>query len=366
MSASITSITHHRHAITSDKIASLNTLFKLNALPLALTRFEADINNVPTEVVSAIRRVLIDEIPNNTLRVPLGGFKTMTDVPDVDVFMLPQFVNNCIAMIRIRRQIPESIIQDVRFKLDVRNTGFSPLKIYSGDLVVSAGVLDIPIFNPTSLIAIIQPGKRLLITDIQIVTGIGRDDGLFNVACQAAFTHTDLEEYTDEEIRKGEMADYSGYKLQSTVADPRQHRLFAVIPATSSNSNEIYVLLTDVCSNIVDRVHRLLITLKESSKEITFTTVMLDSGMSEGTLQIAGESHTIGALLRRIVYDQNPGIDSVAYLIDPITNVLKLTIKHSESAENPSSIDDIMHNALIGAIALFENLKKSIEYPSKK
>ena len=290
----------------------------------------------------------------------------MTEVPDVDVYMLPQFVNNCIAMIRIRRQIPEDIIRDVRFKLDVKNTGSSPLKIYSGDLAVSAGTLKIPLFNPTSLIAIIQPGKRLLITDIQIITGTGRENGLFNVACQAAFSHTDLEEYTDDEIRRGEMADYSGYKLQSTEADPRQHQLFAIIPATSSNSNEIYVLLTDVCSNIIERVHRIMVVSKESSKEVTFTTVVLDSGVSEGTLQIAGESHTIGALLRRIIFDQNPGIENVAYLIDPITDVLKLTIKHSESAANPASIDEIMNSALVGAIAMFENLKKSIKYPSKK
>ena len=71
MAASIESITHHRYAITSDKISSLQTLFGLSSLPFAITRFDARISNIPTEGASAIRRVLIDELPNHTLHVPI-------------------------------------------------------------------------------------------------------------------------------------------------------------------------------------------------------------------------------------------------------------------------------------------------------
>lgn len=79
-----------------------------------------------------------------------------------------------------------------------------------------------PIFNPTTEIAVVMPGARLVIGGIYIKSGVGRDNAIYNNACCGSYTHLDLEQYSDAEMRKegGAAVSQSGYKLSSLVANP--------------------------------------------------------------------------------------------------------------------------------------------------
>jgi len=362
----VVSVKITRHEITADDMPELRTLFRIDRLPLAQAHFEVEIKGVPTAVINALRRTLIDEMPGHALSVPAGGNNKLT----TEVFMLPQFVNNRIACIRLPPQIPPEIIANLRLKLDVSNRDAVPLVVYTGDLEVTEGEMPEPLFNPTTKLAVLQPGKTLVINDIYIETGYGRDNGVFNVATCGCYQHLDLEQFSDADMRdeKGVAANWSGYKISSLVANPRHHRLMATLPATTAKPAEVRAVLVDACTNIVERL-RLIATSVERRAEapsggfahcdIQYTVVELEAGLSEGTLQVPGETHTIGELLRRTIYELTPDISNVAYTIISHENRLSLSVRHTED------VTRILMRAVHHAIATFITIRLGVAPPAE-
>ena len=351
-----------RHEITAADVPELRELFRLERLPLAQARVEIELRGVPTAVVNAFRRVVIDEMPGHALKVPADGFSAELTT---DPFMLPQFVNSRIACLRLRPQIPADIVANLRLKLDVSNKGATPLAVYAGDFEVTEGAMPEPLFNPTTKLAVLQPGKRLVILGVHISTGYGRDNGVYIVACRGAYTHLDLEQHSDAEMReeKGAAADWSGYKVSSLLADPRHHLLTATLPATTANLAEARAVFADACANIKERL-RLIATTVERRAEapsggfahrgVQYTVVELEAGLSEGILQVPGETHTIGELLRRTVYELTPDVANVAYTIVSHENRLSLSVRHTED------VTRILMRAIHHAIATFDAIQRGV------
>jgi hypothetical protein len=362
-----------RYEITAAKVPLLHTLFGLDRLPLAQSRVEIELDHVSTAVVNAFRRTLIDEMPGHALKVPKDempghALKAPSDgfniTETTDHFSLPQLVENRIACIRLSPQIPPEVIANLRLKLDVSNGGATPLTVYAGDFQVTAGVLREPIFNPTTEITVLQPGKRIVIEGIHISTGYGRDNGVYNVACRGAFTHLDLEQYSDAEMRleQGVAANWSGYKVSSLLANPRHHLLSATLPATTANPAETRAVFADACKNIIGRLRVIATTVERRAEVpsggfahhgIQYTVVDLEAGLSEGILQ-APETHTIGELLRRTIYELTPDIANVAYTIISHENRLRLSIRHTED------VTRILMDAIYYAIATFDAIQDGV------
>jgi len=319
MPAHVVSFKIVRRELTSDDVPDLKTIFHISKLPLAPSYIELELKDVPTALVNAMRRVITDELMSHTLQVPDGGFSTALTT---DKFMLPQFVNSRIARLRLCRYLSDSVVKNLKLDLDVMNPTADVLSVYAGDFRVAAGTLSEPIFNPTARIAVLQPGKRIVIKGIHISAGIGTSDASYNVACNAAFTHLDIPQYSDEEMRdpKGIAVDWSGYKVSCMVANPRHHRLTATLPATSPNPSEVRAVIADVCDNIKGRLTTIAdaIALKPAEsilRGIQYAVIELDGDIYEGILQIMNESHTIGELLRRYLFDLDPTITNVSYKI---------------------------------------------------
>lgn len=360
--AKVVSLKITRHEINSKDLPELQYLFRLDALPLANAEWQLTLNNISVAAVNGLRRALTDEILGQALQVLPGGFNVELTT---DRFMLPQFVLRRLSCIRLRPQISAEIIANLRLKLDITNQGATPYSVYTGDLEVVEGSLSEPIFNPTTRLAVLQPGKRIVINDIYISTGYGRENGIYNVACRTAFTHLDIEQYTDAEMRNedGVAADQSGYKTSSLMANPKKHILTGIIPATSSNLAETRAVLEDACMSIKERL-KLIATAVERRDElpsggfahrgVQYTVVKLETGLSEGILQVPGESHTIGELIRRTAYDLTPDIANVAYTIVSHENRLSITIRHTED------VTRILMNAINFAINTFDNLQRGI------
>lgn len=339
-------------------------LFHLERLPLMMAKVEIEIKGVPTAVVNALRRVAVDEMPGHALQLPPDGLDTGETTEE---FMLHEFVGKRISLLPLRYRIPAEVVEGLRLGLDVSNKGTAPLYVYAGDLTISGAELTEHLFNPTTKLAFVSPGKRLVLRDIRIATGYGRDNGVFQVARRGAYTHLDIPQYTDAEMREegGPAVDHSGYKASSMVADPRHHLLTAYIPATPADATEARAVFVDACTIVKDRL-RLIKTATETPKSteaasgklargIQYTVVKLSAqaaGLNEGILQVPNETHTIGELLRRTVYELEPEISYVAYVANE--NRLVLTIRHV------GDVTELLSRAIDHAMGVFDDLMRGI------
>lgn len=350
-----------RAELSADKVPALRELFRLERLPLAESHVEIELKGVPTAVVNALRRVVTDEMPGRALQVPVDGFDAEATT---EVFMLPQFVNQRIALLPLRPQIPADVVARLRLRLDVSNRGTSLLTVYAGDLEVVEGPMPEPLFNPTFALCTLQPGKRIVIRDIHISTGYGRDNGAYIVARRAAFRHLDIPQYETKDTHDadGVAADWSGYKVSSLVADPRHHVMTATLPATTANPAEARAVFADACANVRERLRLLASTVERRSdtpvestgRGVQYTVVQLEAGLVEGILQVPGETHTIGELLRRAVFDLTPDIANVSYTLVGHENRMNFTLRHTED------VTRILLGAIRHSIATFEAIQRGI------
>lgn len=345
------------HKINSKNIPLLDTLFNIQFLPLSTCTVKLELKNVHTAVVNAIRRVLIDEMPGPALFVHPNGFNKEETT---DVYMLPQFVNANISAIRIRRIIAPEIITNLRLCLDVSNKTAAPLAVYSGDLTVESGRMPpYTILNPTTKIAMVAPGKRLVINNIQIMVG---GNGAFNnMVCRASYKHLDIEEYSDEDIRSvgGAAANLSGYKIPSTISTPKHHLLTTLIPGIGDDTAEAKTILIDACINIRNRLLKILSYMENPEKQSSRTDIQLinvtsDNGINECIMHIVEETYTIGELLKRHIYEREPNINHISYTIDDNNKILIMTIK------TRSDVMNLIIQGITDVIKIFEKIKRDI------
>lgn len=371
MPAKVVRVTVERRGLRGAALAALRELFHLERLPLAPARVEVEIEGVPTAVVNALRRTVLDEMPGRALQVPPDGFDTEATTEE---FMLPQFVSGRIAFIPLRPQVPLETVRHLRLELDATNTGAVCRDVYAGDLTVVGGSMPEPLFNPTFKLATLQPGKRLVIRGIQIVTGYGRDFAAFNVTHRAAHRHLDVAQHPREATHlpgdpaegaapaagaRGSAVDLSGYTASCLVSNPRHHVVSAVVAATPPDPSEARSVFVDGCSNIIERL-RLVATTVESDADApagrgaTYAVVQLEGGLAEGVLQVPGETDTIGELLRRAVYEEDPEVSYVAYVVVDHENRLVLTVRHVED------VTRLLVAAVRQSIATFEEIRRGI------
>lgn len=348
-----------RSELTAEAVPELRELFGLERLPLGESAVEIELRGVPTAVVNALRRVVTDELAWHAMQVPEGGFDT---TQTTDRFMLPQFVNERIALVPLRPQISADAIEKLRLQLDVTNSSATVLAVYAGDLEVVEGEMPGVIFNPTFKLAALQPGKRLVVRGIRITSGIGRDHARYHVARHTAFRHLDIPQHDTADTHEpdGVAADKSGYKVSSSVANPRHHALTAILPATTANPAEVRSVFADACANIKDRLRLVAAAVEQSvaggsyGRGIQYTVVTLESGLSEASLLVPGETHTIGELLRRSVYETSPEVSYVDYRIITHTAQLSLRLRHSDD------VTATLLRALQHAVAIFDEIQRGV------
>lgn len=335
-----------RNRIDAARVPKLKEIFGLDELPLATCEVEIEINGVPTAVVNALRRTITDEMLGYALKVPADGYDTALTT---DRFMIQQYVESQISLARLKPHISSELKRSLRLELDVHNDDVIPKVVYMGDLVPTSGVLPDDLFNPTTAIAIIQPGKRLVVKNIYISSGYGRDSSIYNVACRAAFTHLDIEQYSKQEQTEenGAAVEQSGYKLSSSVANPRHHLLTATLPAVNSNPKEVRTVFSDACIIIKEKL-KLVLSSIEGMKVFTTT-----QGKNEGSIQIMGESYTIGELVKRILFENNEDV-YVNYTVIPRDNKLVMKIR------SQADIIEILSGAIHTAITIFDVIQQGV------
>jgi DNA-directed RNA polymerase subunit L len=384
-------------------VPELRELFGLDRLPIAQTDVTVELGGVPTAVVNALRRTLVDEMPGYALAAGDAAETRAAYAETTDVYMLPEFCEGRINSIPLVQQLAPELVRDLRFDIDVENQTQAPIVVRSGDMRAVAGRLGRPIFNPTFVIAEVQPGKRFAVRGIRVVRGLGRENAMFNVARRAAYAHLDLPEHPRAETHgpAAARADESGYAVSCLVADPRRHRLRFTLAATSESPDEPVVTVTDACDVLIQRLRRAAGAVAawvaedhrqggakekregrrapaaahrrekaartaEAPGGARFAVVDLGDdrrnteggptggALQEGRLILEGETHTIGEMLKRTVYEIEPRVAFLEYRCDTRLAAVVLTVRLGGDAAR------LVADAVARCEATFETIKRDV------
>jgi hypothetical protein len=311
--------------------ADLEALFGIKKLPMAKAVVDVEFKGISTAEVNALRRVLCCEMQ--------GTHLTCEGIMSSDKHMIAGYIKNLIECVRLKPQVDTKI----ELTLNIINNTTEEMKVYTGDM--ESKNLSEAIFDPTICIAILYPGRSLNIKRIYIATGYGYDDGNFNVASNAAFTHLDIPQHSDAEMRLvgGIAVDESGYKISSMIAKPRHHILKFSLPATGPNLKEIYMTYNDACKEIIRRLRVFISAVKND-----ITRIELSIDYFEATLVI-DETYTIGELIRSKVFEVEPNIAYITYTIS--NRMLTMVVRH---ISDPVSL---LIKAATLCVELYEGLK---------
>ena len=296
---SCTNFTVTRQPVTAETAPLLREMYGIDQMPLAPAVIVATITG-STALVNALRRTVTDEMPGHRLTVVPNDL----DLSTTEAFMIPFCVHERIMQIPLWRGAAEG---DLRFRLDVRNAGTSNLAVYSGDLKPLG---DAPaMFNPTFEIGFLRPGNRLYIHEVRVTRGVGREHASYNVMCCARFRHLDIAEHprSATHAADGAHVNDSGYVTSVLVADPRRHEFSAMLPATQRESDAVNAMV-DACDHLAGRLRRAQAAVGGAQ----YAAIQLENGLTEGILQLPGETHTVGELLRRKVCDLYPDVSYVS------------------------------------------------------
>lgn len=342
-------------------------------LPLARERFAVELAGVPTAVANALRRAVMDEARGHCLTFD-GNEADRAAV--TDGFMADEdFVRTRVRMIPLRPQVSADEAKNLRLGLDVENPTATPMAVFSGDLVVTAGRLAAPLFNPTHEIALLQPGKAIRLSGIRVVEGVGRDDAAFNVAVRGATRPLDLAEVPRAETHGagGAAAEQSGYVLSSLVADPRRHLVTGWIPAAPVGGGASRAVLDDGCAAIIERLNAVKDVLAEGAAGRAggaaagasaaraggaYFLVTADGDRAQGVLGVPRETDTVGNLLARYVFELEPSVAYVGYTCVPHEDEMRLTVSHAVA--EPAEIGALIARAADRAVAVFEQIRRGI------
>ncbi len=173
-----------------------------------------------------------------------------------------------------------------------------------------------------------------------------------------------MREENGKDGKRNPVADLSGYKVSCMVADPRHHVLRAVVPATSPAPAEARAVFADACTNVRERLQLVAAAVEQAAAAsagstgtrhgIQYTVIQLEGGLTEGVLQVPGETYTIGELLKRTVFELEPGISSVTSLVIQHENRLEVTIQHTDD------VTKLLRAAIQRAIETFDTIRQGI------
>ena len=326
---------------------------------LASAEFKLTVENLPTVVANAIRRVLCDEMIGHHL-----DFQKFS-LESTEVYMLPQFVRTKINTIPLNASVQDWT--QYKFSLDRTNTTASTIYLYTGDLTIEESPEDnhsmIP-FEPLSMICSLEAGKRLKIDSIFVDQGRGIEHGTFSNVCAVTSTPLDLERRPAAEThdRGGAAVDKSEYVESCLVANPQKHLIAGTIPACGGDAHTVVqIILSNACNEIVDRLQVAAAAMEKNHQgpaSFTLSPPEYGTGLEEGKLMIPNETHTIGNLLNRAIYDTLPGIANVTYTVG--RSHMTLTVRNDSG-----TVTKLVATAIGDCIKLFNRLSKSMLHAIK-
>jgi len=320
-----------------------------------------ELKNVPTVVPHAFQRVVMDELAGYCLSIDEQTFSS------TDPFMVDAFVGGRIMQIPLISGLTDDEIENVTFSLHIENSYFTAAPVYSGNLKLESGTLKHPIFNPTFELAVLQPGRCMHIDTIRIEKGYGREHSAFAVGVRG-FTYPldipkapleQLTKYSDESLHSG-AADKSGYLVQSLYANPRIHRVGFIMPSilrSRPSGADSKIVAKRVCANIIERMNMIGAIINAGDDHCENLLILFTGSDTKITIMVKGETHTLGILLKRYVYETYPEVGYVGHTQIPHEGELKIYLTINKSIADSKKIVTEAINTCCG---VFEKMADDI------
>ena len=252
-------------------------LMQPEAFPLTQQKCSFDISGVNNAQANAIRRTLMGELPVVALACDYESI--VTDDPHV----IGDMIQRRLRSIPLLQSAPSKV-----YSLEFHNTTLIPQDVKSV-LIKDQNGVTAPI-NHTYTLLTVAPGKRIKISNITHFTerGFVEGNGMHVLTWRATSIAIDIEPLNE----------YTGKGTASHIAAPREWRISFGTNGTMPAREIVKMACEDIAERI-DAVSALLGKIRSDDTKYT--------------LDIPGESNTVGNLLMCAANDLFPGLSSVVF-----------------------------------------------------
>ena len=279
-------------------------------------RVSFELTDTNADLANMIRRFLLDEIP--VLSMDLKEKHIISD----DTFILTDYLKKNIEMIPILQDD-----DDIKMYMDVENPTDEIIFVYSGDITVTdkkGKILNSDkYFTGTIPVINLRPNKSLKISDIQVVSGVGKHDaGKFILLSNISYECIDVIPTIENKYEKK--------GVSSLNSDPTHFKI-SCTTHRNLNSKKIIGLC---CEHIIDRLTKIQKELESlGSVTVYFSDILNIETKGEVTLfHLIGEYWTVSNIISRYCYLIFNEIQFVcSSIIHPSTEESIVKIKHPQA-----------------------------------
>ncbi len=318
-----------------------------------------DIIDANEAFANAIRRVYNDEILVKCLDINVHNLITN------DKYILSDNIKERINLISLNQNIDK----EVKFNLNISNNTNDIINIYTRDITNKNKNDKNIYFNLNIQICSLKPNRFINISDIYINKDYGFNNAIYslgswkykaiNTDFKISSLNNNIKDFNLELINNSNItikeiiiSIYENLylrlkKIQNSINDYILHGINTNsedINKVINTSNELYIINNKLIkdSNILD----------------------IDGSIPEEIsniyeIHINNEYHTIGNLITKYVFLQEPNIELINYkLIHPLTHKIIITIKHSEYKKIINdAIENIIKDLIIFKTSIINSIK---------
>lgn len=337
---------------------SLNQLF-----PLGQETFSLTVKNVDVSIPNAISRSLMGE--DMGMRLSIGDFYTN------DSHMKPEVVRLQIQKIPLRATLREDEYDGLVFNLDVHNKTDSTKQIYSGDLRIESKGKMKPsgaYFNPTFIIADLQPGSIMTIKDIKVQVGQVSIDQTYSQISRCVCIPLGVPEHDPDTVRNTEkgIGRYSGFTVSTKMHIHLDWVVRGEVNAVMQTEPAAKKRIHQICNMLNQRLRKVQQILQQNpAGQVNQATqtgssywyTFIENGSPVLFILLQKETATIGELIKAVVLANN---DNANLTYTPNDNTGTLSLRLAQNAPK-ESLPGTIHKAIKTITQQIEELKGHLQ-----
>jgi DNA-directed RNA polymerase subunit L len=283
-------------------------------------RIQFEITNTVSDFANCIRRFLLDEILVYSMDVKEEDIKTD------DKFILNDHFKKILELIPFQQNIKD--IKNFKISIDVKNTSDDIMTIYTRDIKITDSknnVLDSDKYFSCNIPMIqLRSDKSLLVNNISIVQGCGKDDsGKFNLLSNISYEILDVVPYEESKFENTGQS-----SLNST---PRQFKI-GFTTYGNIEPKKVINLCCDCITNRLQNIQKELQKIKNETNIYFSESLELEIRNNVKIYHFKGEFWTISNIIARYCYIEFPEINFVcSNIIHPSKEESIVKIIHDNS-----------------------------------
>jgi len=288
-----------------------------------------ELTNSNVEFANAIRRIITNELEVKILNV------NITNVNTDDKYILSNLIKDRLELISIDQSIPE----DCKFKISITNNTLDIKKITTNDIILlNHKELNIKhLFNTNIILCYLNQKKYITVTDITINKDTGLNNGKYAL-CTVNYEIIN----TDFKIPT---LNNNNSDFKFTLKTNGNIEPIKIINLVEINLNKRLDIIEENI-NKINKINKILNSNETQLLELNDLYIIKNFDIY--SYYINNESHTIGNLFVKYIYDLEPNIEMINYsIIHPTKNQVIINIKHNN------------HNKLI--LNAITNIRKDLK-----